>query len=130
MDGLSGTTALTYDGGHFDSDLIRMMVQANRGISNLYYNEAGFMIAVLDQDIFDESSANLSAMLSNEFGQMILGPCAYAAVYDTKGEVIYEVTDVYSLTGSGASATSSDAGEPELVTDTQAIKPDDDTAEA
>jgi hypothetical protein len=107
-----------------DPDLIRQMVEVNRGTNNLYYRESGLQIAMIDQDVVDSHSAILSAMVSAESGKMLLGPCPHAVVYNSGGDIIYEVSDVYSWTGSGEAASQAPAAsgateEGEMITETE-----------
>jgi hypothetical protein len=94
----------------FDPSLIRQMIEVNRGNNNLYYKESGLRILAIDQDIFDKSTANLSALLSRTQGKMILGPTAFAVVYDLNGEVVWSAREgTYSIVGSGESVASAPA---------------------
>ena len=94
-------------GTPIDPELIRLMVQYNRGVDNLHYNESGLRIAMMDQDVFDMNSAIDSAMEHEHGRQMITGPCAHLVVFDKDGNVVYDIKDVYELVGSGQSASAS-----------------------
>lgn len=108
---LLGETAADYSDGvgglKVDPELIRMMIEVQRGTDNLYYREAGIQIAMVDQDVFDFYHAVYSTMMSADEGMMLVGPCPHAVVYNASGDIIHEVSDVApSATGSGEAAYS------------------------
>ena len=105
---------VSYDDGvggqKVDPELIRLMIEKQRGTSNLYFKEAGLQIAMVDQDVFDTFFAIYSAMMSADEGRMLVGPCPHAVVYNSSGEIVHEVSDVQpNETGSGEAAYSKPA---------------------
>jgi hypothetical protein len=87
-----------------DQDFWRLVVENNRGNRNLYFGESAPKLLLIDQDVFDFSTAVKSAIMAWTERKMILGPIEHAVVYDQKGETAYEVVDFTEIVSSGEAA--------------------------
>lgn len=94
-----------------NTEFVRVMVERQRGIGNLYYREAMIKIMLADQDLFDHFTAVRSCMMYEYNRSMTVGPCPHIVVYNHEGQVLLEAKDVAATTvGAGQSAVASSGG--------------------
>jgi hypothetical protein len=115
-----------------NTEFVRVMVERQRGIGNLYYREAMLKLMLADQDLFDHFTAVRSCMMYEYNRSMFVGPCPHIVVYNHEGQVLLEAKDVAATTvGAGQSAVASSGGgssqpQPQQPSEEESYSSDDD----
>lgn len=123
--------------GHFANvDFVRVMVERQRGIDNLYFKEAQLKLMLFDQDVFDHYTAVRSTMLYEYNRSMLIGPCPHLVIFNHEGQVLLDARDVaVTAIGAGQSAVTSkptttssndSAPSPEAPDDDRSARPGDE----
>jgi hypothetical protein len=97
--------------GNFPNvDFVRVMVERQRGIDNLYFKEAQIKLMLFDQDLFDHYTAVRSTMLYEYNRSMLIGPCPHLLIFNHEGQVLLDAKEIaVTAVGAGQSAVTSSA---------------------
>lgn len=87
----------------FDVDVIGAISGVSRVTVDeaLFYHSRKPRFAFICPDVFDVPMQIYSQCLHHESGQRLVGPMSYAIMYDSSGNIVSSLREVYSVVGSG-----------------------------